>query len=69
MAILLWAGGIVGFLASIAPDWHRIWMVNIINGAFSFWQEFKAEKATEALRKLCPLTLVSCEMRGATHYG
>ncbi|HEX6033744.1 MAG TPA: cation-transporting P-type ATPase, partial [Anaerolineales bacterium] len=31
-----------------------IWMVNIINGAFSFWQEFKAEKATEALRKLLP---------------
>ena len=29
-------------------------MVNIINGAFSFWQEFKAEKATEALRKLLP---------------
>ena len=31
-----------------------IWTVNIINGIFSFWQEFKAEKATEALRKLLP---------------
>jgi magnesium-transporting ATPase (P-type) len=29
-------------------------MVNVINGAFSFWQEYKAEKATEALRKLLP---------------
>jgi magnesium-transporting ATPase (P-type) len=29
-----------------------IWMVNLINGAFSFWQEYKAEKATEALRRL-----------------
>ena len=54
MAILLWAGGIVGFLAQLPQIGIAIWMVNIINGAFSFWQEFKAEKATEALRKLLP---------------
>ena len=54
MAILLWVGGIVGFLAQMPQIGIAIWMVNIINGAFSFWQEFKAEKATEALRKLLP---------------
>ncbi len=54
MAILLWAGGAVGFLAQMPQLGIAIWMVNIINGAFSFWQEFKAEKATEALRQLLP---------------
>jgi P-type Ca2+ transporter type 2C len=54
MAILLWVGGIVGFLAQMPQIGIAIWMVNIINGVFSFWQEFKAEKATEALRLLLP---------------
>jgi magnesium-transporting ATPase (P-type) len=54
MAILLWVGGIVGFLAQMPQIGIAIWMVNVINGAFSFWQEFKAEKATEALRQLLP---------------
>ncbi|HUV91202.1 MAG TPA: cation-transporting P-type ATPase, partial [Anaerolineae bacterium] len=52
MAILLWAGGIVGFIAQMPQLGVAIWMVNLINGAFSFWQEYKAEKATEALRRL-----------------
>jgi potassium/sodium efflux P-type ATPase len=54
MAILLWVGGIVGFLAQMPQLGIAIWMVNLINGVFSFWQEFKAEKATEALRELLP---------------
>jgi magnesium-transporting ATPase (P-type) len=54
MAILLWVGGIVGFIAQMPELGVAIWMVNIINGVFSFWQEFKAEKATEALKKLLP---------------
>jgi P-type E1-E2 ATPase len=31
-----------------------IWIVNLINGVFSFWQEYQAEKATDALRRLLP---------------
>lgn len=54
MAILLWAGGIVGFLSGTPQLGIAIWMVNVINGVFSFWQEFKAEKATDALRKMLP---------------
>jgi hypothetical protein len=26
-----------------------VWAVNMVNGCFGFWQEFKAEKATEVL--------------------
>lgn len=54
MAILLWVGGLVGFIAQMPQLGIAIWMVNVINGVFSFWQEYRAERATEALRKLLP---------------
>lgn len=55
MALLLWIGGLLGFLAQLPQLGIAIWMVNLINGAFSFWQEYKAEQATEALRRLLPV--------------
>jgi len=54
MALLLWAGGLLGFLAQMPQLGMAIWLVNLINGAFSFWQEYKAEQATTALRRLLP---------------
>ena len=54
MAILLWAGGIAAFVARMPQLGLAVWAVNLINGIFSFWQEFKAEKASEALRNLLP---------------
>lgn len=54
MALLLWVGGALGFLARLPQLGVAIWLVNLINGAFSFWQEYKAEQATEALRRLLP---------------
>jgi len=54
MAILLWVGGILAIIAEMPQLAIAVWMVNIINGAFSFWQEFRAEKATEALKKMLP---------------
>lgn len=55
MAILLWTAGLVALVAQMPQLAISIWTVNIINGAFSFWQEYKAEKATEAMRQLLPV--------------
>lgn len=54
MAILLWTGGFAAFFARMPQLGVAVWMVNIINGSFSFWQEYRAEKATEALIRLLP---------------
>jgi calcium-translocating P-type ATPase len=54
MALLLWVGGLIAFVAGLPQLGIAILIVNLINGLFSFWQEFKAEKATEALRTLLP---------------
>lgn len=54
MAVLLWGAGLVALVAKIPELAIAIWMVNVINGTFSFWQEFRAGKATEALKKLLP---------------
>lgn len=54
MALLLWVGGLIAFVAGLPQLGIAILIVNLINGLFSFWQEYKAEKATEALRSLLP---------------
>jgi magnesium-transporting ATPase (P-type) len=59
MAWLLWIGGALAVIAQLPQLAIAIWAVNVINGAFSFWQEYKAEKATEALRRLLPHVVVA----------
>lgn len=54
MALLLWGGGILAILSGSLELGISIFCVNIINGLFSFVQEFKAEKATSALQKMLP---------------
>lgn len=54
MALLLWVGGIVALIAQLPQLAVAIWMVNLINGVFSFWQEYRAEQATQALRRMLP---------------
>jgi Ca2+-transporting ATPase len=54
MACLLWVAGIIAFCAKLSELGSAIWLVNIINGCFSFWQEYQADKATEALNNMMP---------------
>jgi magnesium-transporting ATPase (P-type) len=54
MAILLWVGGLVAFFADMPELGIAIWLVNVINGVFSFWQEHRASQATDALRNMLP---------------
>jgi Ca2+-transporting ATPase len=54
MALLLWTAG------GIALGLHEptlaiiIWVVVLVNAAFSYWREYRAEQATEALKHLLP---------------
>lgn len=54
MALLLWVSGIIAFIADMPELGIAIWLVNIINGVFSFSQERQADEATEALKNMLP---------------
>ena len=56
MALLLWGGGAMAFVGGMPQLGWAIWGVVVINAVFSFWQEFRAERATEALRRILPRT-------------
>src|SRR4051794_40546792 len=60
-AVILFAAAALAFIA----DWQSpgqgmfgmgvaILVVILVNGAFSFWQEYKAERAVAALQRLLP---------------
>jgi calcium-translocating P-type ATPase len=60
-AIILWLGAALAFLAEyFDPGQGMVRLgvaivgVILINGVFSFWQEYKAERAVDALRQLLP---------------
>ncbi|MBI5344661.1 MAG: HAD-IC family P-type ATPase, partial [Deltaproteobacteria bacterium] len=53
-ALLLWAGGVMSFIGGMPELGWAIFLVIVINAAFSFMQEYKAERAVEALLKLLP---------------
>ncbi len=54
MALLLWVAGALAFAAGTPALGWAIWAVVLINGLFSFWQEYQAERSLEALRRALP---------------
>jgi len=53
-AVLLWVGGGFAFLAGMPELAWAIFAVILVNGVFSFFQEYRAERAVEALQELLP---------------
>jgi P-type Ca2+ transporter type 2C len=53
-AMLLWAGAGLAWVAGMPQLAWAIIAVILINGMFSFWQEYQAERAAEALEALLP---------------
>ena len=54
MALLLWVAGGLAFAARTPQLGWAIWAVVVINGLFSFWQEFHAERTLAALTRALP---------------
>jgi P-type Ca2+ transporter type 2C len=54
MALLLWVAGLLAIAAELPQLAVAVWTVNLLNGGFSTWQEHRAERAVQALRRLLP---------------
>lgn len=54
MALLLWLAGLLAFPAGMAELGWAIWGVVVVNAAFSFWQEYRAERALDKLKEVLP---------------
>ena len=63
-AIILWIAAGLAFYAESKSGGEGMWQLGVaivavilINGCFSYWQEYRAERAIDALRKLLPQTV------------
>jgi P-type Ca2+ transporter type 2C len=54
MAILLLIAGVIAVFGARPALGFAIWVVVLVNAGFSFWQEYRAERAISSLEKLLP---------------
>lgn len=54
LAILLWIAAALAWAAGMPQLSIAILLVVIVNGVFSYWQQFKAHQAVDALNRLIP---------------
>ena len=69
-ALVLWVAAALAFVADLSEPGHgmralafAIVAVIAVNGVFSFWQEYRAEKAFLALQQLLPRDVVALRDR------
>lgn len=53
-AILLWLGALLAWVAGMPQLAVAIVIVVLINGVFSYWQQYRAQQAVDALEQLLP---------------
>ncbi len=53
-ALLLWAAAVLAWVAGMPQLTWAIVLVVLVNGVFSYWQEYQAQRATQALEALLP---------------
>jgi Ca2+-transporting ATPase len=57
LALLLWVGAVLALVAGLPQLSAAIVVVIVVNAAFSYFQEHRAEQAVAALRKMLPLSV------------
>jgi magnesium-transporting ATPase (P-type) len=58
LALLLWIAAVLACVAGMPELAWAVVAVIVINGCFSFWQEYRAQKAVDALDALMPRNVV-----------
>ncbi|MEM3017750.1 MAG: cation-transporting P-type ATPase, partial [Candidatus Bathyarchaeia archaeon] len=54
MALLLWVASVMAYIGNMPQLAWAIVGVVMVNAAFSFWQEYRAERTAKELKKLIP---------------
>ena len=54
MALMLWIAGALAIFSGRPVMGVVIWIVVLVNGAFSFWREHRAAQAVDSLKRLLP---------------